>query len=223
MANLFDVYNDGSLIDHTEGEKLETGETPITITGLTPDTTYDKVQVAFHGSYSRSDIPSFKTEFGRNLLLGTSNWSGDSTRWTKRGTVTDSSGTYMGLTIASTSKAWTSPIYMIQNAGILQIGKIYTFSTYIRNTSDTDTKVASYYDSTIITANSGPIPLSAHTDWIRVSVTFKVIKDPTTSTAGLRWEGQQELTGGNFEFAGYKLEEGSIATPWVPAPDDSTT
>ena len=39
MANLFDVYNDGLLIDHTEGEKLETGETPITITGLTADTT----------------------------------------------------------------------------------------------------------------------------------------------------------------------------------------
>lgn len=43
MANLFDVYNDSTLIEHTEGEKLETGETPIIITGLTPDITYDKV------------------------------------------------------------------------------------------------------------------------------------------------------------------------------------
>lgn len=69
MANLFDVYNDGSLIDHTEGEKLETGETPITISGLTADTTYDKVQVAYAGSYNKSDVPSFKTNPGRNLIV----------------------------------------------------------------------------------------------------------------------------------------------------------
>ena len=62
MANLFDVYNDGLSIDYTEGEKLETGETPITISGLTVDTTYDKVQVAFAGSYNKSDVPSFKTD-----------------------------------------------------------------------------------------------------------------------------------------------------------------
>ena len=62
MANLFDVYNDGLLIDHTEGEKLETGETPITISGLTADTTYDEVQVAYYESYNKSDVPSFKTD-----------------------------------------------------------------------------------------------------------------------------------------------------------------
>lgn len=61
MANLFDVYNDGLLIDHTEGEKLETGETLITISGLTADTTYDKVQVAPTGSDNKTDVPSFKT------------------------------------------------------------------------------------------------------------------------------------------------------------------
>lgn len=57
----FNVYNDSALIEHTEGEKLETGETPITISGLADDTTYDKVQVAFAGSYNKSDVPSFKT------------------------------------------------------------------------------------------------------------------------------------------------------------------
>lgn len=62
MANLFDVYNDGLSIDHAEGEKLETGETPITISGLTADTTYDKVQVSFAGSYNKSDVPGFKTD-----------------------------------------------------------------------------------------------------------------------------------------------------------------
>ena len=61
MMDKFNVYNDSTLIEHTEGEKLETGETPITITGLTPDTTYDKVQVASDGLDNKTDVPSFKT------------------------------------------------------------------------------------------------------------------------------------------------------------------
>lgn len=109
---------------------------------------------------------------GRNLLLGTANWSGDSTRWTKRGTVTDSSVTYRGMIVASTSSAWISPIYMMQNAGILQVGKTYTFSTYVRNTSDTDTTLASFYDNGIVRFNGNSVALPAHTDWKRVSTTF---------------------------------------------------
>lgn len=61
MTNLFDVYNDGLSIDHAEGEKLESGETPITISGLTADTTYDKIQVASDGLDNKTDVPSFKT------------------------------------------------------------------------------------------------------------------------------------------------------------------
>ncbi|ANU78866.1 virion structural protein [Weissella phage WCP30] len=158
---------------------------------------------------------------GRNLLLGTANWSGDSTRWEKRGTVTDNPGTYRGMTIAATYGAWRSPIYKLQNAGILQVGKTYTFSTYVRNTSDTDTRVAYYYDNEIATQHAYSVALPAHTDWTRVFVTFKVLKDPTTSANGLRWEGQNELTNGQIQFAGYKLEEGNVPTDWTPAPEDA--
>lgn len=220
MANLFDVYNDGLLIDHTEGEKLETGETPITITGLTADTTYDKVQVAYTGSYNKSDVPSFKTKLGHNLLLGTKAWI-DSTRWDQRNTVT--ANTYKDLVIAATSSAWKSPVYKIQNAGILKVGNTYTFSTYVRNTSDTDTEVAGYYDDTIVTPGAVSKILPAHTDWTRMSRTFKVIKDPTTSTQGIRWESRKDLTNGEIQFAGYKLEGGNKATPWIPAPEDNIT
>lgn len=157
---------------------------------------------------------------GRNLLLGTADWSGDSARWEKRGTVTNNPGTYRGMTVASTSGAWTSPVYKLQNAGILQVGKTYTFSTYVRNTSDTDTKVAYYYDNGITTQHAYSLALPAHTDWARVFVTFKVLKDPTTSTQGLRWEGQNALTNGQIQFAGYKLEEGNVPTDWTPAPED---
>lgn len=156
---------------------------------------------------------------GRNLLLGTSDWSGGSSRWNQRGTVT--STTYRGTLIAATSAAWTSPVYMIQNAGILQVGKTYTFSTYVRNTSDTDTQVTSYYDAGIVKPNAYKITLPAHTDWTRVSTTFSVIKDPTTSTSGLRWEGENSLSNGQIQFAGYKLEESNVPTDWTPAPEDA--
>ncbi|WP_259713021.1 collagen-like protein [Weissella confusa] len=157
---------------------------------------------------------------GRNLLLGTMKWTGDSTRWTKRSTVTDGSGTYRGMIIASTSSAWKSPVYMIGNAGVLQVGKTYTFSTYVRNTSDTDTTVASFYDNGIVTPNGYSVALPAHTDWVRISTTFKVIKDPVTSSYGLRWESGRDLTNGQIQFAGYKLEEGNVPTDWSPAPED---
>ncbi|OQJ70179.1 hypothetical protein BMS79_07100, partial [Leuconostoc pseudomesenteroides] len=55
---------------------------------------------------------------GRNLLLGTSDWT-DNTRWNQRGTVTKD--VYRGMVIASTGGAWSSPVYMMQNAGILQV------------------------------------------------------------------------------------------------------
>jgi len=161
--------------------------------------------------------------YGRNLLLGTGNWVGDSTRWTKRGTVTDNSGTYRGMLVASSAGAWNSPIYRIQNAGILQVGKTYTFSTYVRNTSDIDTKVAPYYENGIVTPIGNTTLLPAHTDWFRVSTTFQCVKDPTTSTSGLRWEGANALTNGQIQFAGYKLEEGNLPTDWTPAPEDNPT
>ncbi len=155
---------------------------------------------------------------GRNLLLGTADWSGGSARWDYRGV--QMNGTYRGNVIAATSKAWDSPVYLMQNAGILQMGKTYTFSTYVRNTSDTDTVIDSYYDGNIIKPFSIVTTLPAHTDWTRVSGTFTVIKDPTTSTAGLRWESQKDVTNGQVQFAGYKLEEGNVATDWTAAPED---
>ena len=157
---------------------------------------------------------------GRNLLLGTRDWT-DNTRWNQRGTVT--TDMYMGMIIASTKLAWDSPAYNIRYANILQVGKTYTFSTYVRNTSDTDTKVASYYDVAIMSQSGYSVALPAHTDWTRVSVTFDVIGDPTTSGYWLRWESQSDVTNGQIQFAGYKLEQGNLPTDWTPAPEDAIT
>ncbi|MED3950379.1 carbohydrate binding domain-containing protein, partial [Priestia aryabhattai] len=156
---------------------------------------------------------------GRNLLLGTGDWSGGSARWNQKGTVTPDA--YRGTIIASTSKAWTSPEYKLQNAGILQVGKTYTFSTYVRNTSDTDTTVAYYYQPSMTQPYAVSTSLPAHTDWTRVSTTFKVIGDPTTTSYALHWDSQKDVTNGYIQFAGYKLEEGNVATDWTPAPEDA--
>lgn len=158
---------------------------------------------------------------GRNLMLGTSDWSGGTGRWTRIGTLTNN--TYRGTTVTAISVPWTGPTYMVQNAGLLEVGKTYTFSTYVRNTSDTNTKIGNYYDYAIITPNGGDyvVSLPAHTDWTRIYTTFKVIKNPTTSTNGLSWNIQNDLVNGQVQFAGYKLEEGNVPTDWTPAPEDA--
>lgn len=156
---------------------------------------------------------------GRNLMLGTRDWSGGTGRWTRIGTLTND--TYRGTTVTAISVPWTGPTYMVQNAGVLEVGKTYTFSTYVRNTSDTDTQIAYYYDTSIITPSGITKTLPAHTDWTRLSGTFTVIKDPTTSIYGLRWESQKSVANGQIQFAGYKLEEGNIPTDWSPAPEDA--
>lgn len=155
---------------------------------------------------------------GRNLMLGTGDWSGGNARWNQRGTVTTNA--YRGTLIAATSSPWKSPAYMIQNTGILQVGKTYTFSTYVRNTSDTDTTITFLYDYDAIKPNGIVMPLPAHTGWTRVSGNFIVIKDTPTATDGLRWEARSGLTNGQVQFAGYKLEEGNVPTDWTPAPED---
>lgn len=153
-------------------------------------------------------------------MLGTNDWIG-STRWDQQGLVTKE--TYKGMAIASTGEAWTSPKYKVSDANILQVGQTYTFSTYVRNTSDTDTQVTPYYEAGLAQPLPTNTTLPAHSDWIRVSVTFKCVKDPTTSIETLRWEGHDTLKNGFIQFAGYKLEEGSQVTDWTPAPEDVVT
>lgn len=156
---------------------------------------------------------------GRNLLLGTANFSGGSSRWTSLGTVT--TDTYRGTLISSSSASWGRPSYTIQNAGVIQVGKTYTFSTYARNTSDTDAMVACDYDANIVTPYGYTVTLPAHADWTRISATFTVKNDPNTSTAGLRWNTHNAVTNGQVQFAGYKLEKGNVPTDWTSAPEDA--
>lgn len=216
VSSTFTVKNDPST--STDGLRWNTHNS--VTNGMVQFAGYklEEGNVATDWTPAPDDVPMGLVVGGRNLLLGTADWSGGSSRWDLKGTVT--TDTYRGTLIAATSNPWKSPMYLVQNAGILQVGKTYTFSTYVRNTSDTDTKVGYYYDAGISTQQAYSVALPAHTDWTRVFVTFKVLKDPTTSTQGLRWEGQNTLTNGQIQFAGYKLEECNVPTDWTPAPED---
>lgn len=55
MAN-FDVYNEG-------GAKVADNKpSPVTVGGLTPNTTYTGWKIAYAGADAKADIPAFKTE-----------------------------------------------------------------------------------------------------------------------------------------------------------------
>lgn len=239
MANLFDVYNDGLLIDHTEGAKLETGETPITISGLTADTTYDKVQVAYAGSYSKSDVPIFKTNFGRNFVLNSSGLNGSSTvRPTLIGassgalntTLTyQSDGILMTNGVTNTTKEW---FYQVASSWTnfsdtpLTPGKQITFSADVMGTVPQAVLRYSFNGGTWQESfKSFDIN---NTSWTRISAT--VTPNQTNTVLLFRIQGgiNNQFTNGwtggeTLKFRYVKIEEGNRPTTWIPAPEDSTT
>lgn len=169
--------------------------------------------------YQKSKV-DYSTIGGRNLLLGTQGWTGSN--WDYRGININPSNTYNSLVIAETGGAWNSPVYKVQNLGILKVGSTYTFSTWIRNTSDTDTLVSPFYVSATAgwKSDGKTYTIKAHTDWQHIYSVVTIIDDPTKTTAGIRWEAYSAVSNGKIQFAGYKLEEGNVLTDWSPAPED---
>ncbi|KAA8455236.1 phage tail protein [Weissella paramesenteroides] len=162
---------------------------------------------------------------GRNLLLNTIDFSGGT--WELR--QTEKGDNYGNLTTRKTNKAWDSPISSLMNLvdrGVIEVGKEYTFSTYIKNMSENDIIVAPYGISSIMHGDIGIWQtVKANSDWQRLSATFKFDQLPTielvTNNAwGIRWEPTTDIVDGNVVFAGYKLEEGNVPTDWTPAPED---
>lgn len=216
MANLFDVYNDGSLIDHTEGEKLESGETPITISGLTADTTYDKVQVAYAGSYNKSDVPTFKTNLGRNLFLNSKSlWvvaNNNSASYTIEDYDSETKMWHITAPVGNTSKA-TGIYFPLSRPSTTSLvsGDKWVMSI--------DVKGSGYLSrfglqNSSLTSPSGDMP----SDWTRISSSGTMTSTSTdvviyfdVSTAPL-----------DIYVKLPKLERGNKATPWTPAPEDAT-
>ena len=216
MANLFDVYNDGLLMDHTEGEKLETGETPITIIGLTADTTYDKVQVAYAGSYNKSDVPSFKTNLGRNLLL-------------------DTARSFTGIgnnSVNGNFNAQGGRYYLADGKKLSDLYNQYGSSGYLTLSFDWvasgDTLSGQFNPQWAGEpwgglANSGNIkPSSTNKSGnYKTTVSLKTNGYSTGIATSIMF--RQDNLQGNVTISNVKLESGNKATPWIPAPEDNVT
>lgn len=141
----------------------------------------------------------------KNLLTGAKDFSGD---WTIYASYHED-GTYKGMKVYKTTAAW-SGIYQPYTC---KAGKTYTFSFYAREENNTDNLNATAY---IQKPGEATNPFSSITsnnfmlqpEWKRYSVTFTMNQD---------WELAPRIES-NAEGVpswrcGYKLEEGSLATP----------
>lgn len=139
-----------------------------------------------------------------NLLEGTKDFSGD---WTNSGEwVTD--GTYKGLTVKTQNVTWT-PIS--KNFTVLTHGT-YTISEYVRNTGSSPVQSYLTLNGSIVeTKDNG-----ANFDWKVVSFTRELSKGDIISLD------MHNGTTGEISVAGYKVEQGSTATPHMPSSSEVT-
>lgn len=112
--------------------------------------------------------------------------------------------TYKYYKIVHCKRAWNS----VQAYKHLSKGKTYTFSCYAK--SDKENARASFYmvktgEPNYTIPDNSPVKLT--TEWKRYTFTFKVMND---FNCHLRLE---QYNDDNLYLAGYKLEEGSLATP----------
>ncbi|NEW68828.1 gp58-like family protein, partial [Facklamia sp. 253] len=147
---------------------------------------------------------------GRNLFLKTKDFGGE---WFNKGDWTIDAETYQGLVVKKRSGLWQG----ISQAVPVKVGEVYTFSTYVK-TDKTDETIR-FYSTHNGTGNPATTDVSTKIlpvsdEWQRVNVTFKVTKSGNISP---RLERTNE---GTIWVAGLKLERGSIATDWTPAPED---
>ena len=142
-----------------------------------------------------------------NLLDGTRDFSGD---WTNLWAWSND-GTYKGLTVKSTQVGWNG----IYKKYIVQQDGLYTWSSFVKSESDT----SNIFRVSIINNKEVPIVGLGHKfDWFRDSVTVSLKKgDEVIFTYG-----NSESNGGKLSVAGYKLELGSTATPWMPSASEVT-
>ncbi|MDA2881576.1 hypothetical protein PEG85_11675 [Lactococcus cremoris] len=143
-----------------------------------------------------------------NLLDGTKDFSGDwmnSSSWV-------TNGTYKNLTVKTQNVPWTpiSKKFTVLTPGI------YTISEYIRNTGTSASSASASYFS-VNGSVVERIENGYNFDWKRVSFTRKL------SAGDVIDLGTHTGTTGEISVAGYKVEQGSTATPYMQSASEVTT
>ena len=153
-----------------------------------------------------------KQVYGRNLLTGTRDWQGD---WKRISLWLVNEETYKGLTVRSYSVAWNG----LGQYYDVTPNTTYDFSFYAKaseasNILNIFTLYSENWSSPVV---SPPVfkNQAIATEWQRYSVTF------TTKSGGTIYPSVcSSKDGATIYVAGYKLEKGTLATPWTPAPED---
>lgn len=162
---------------------------------------------------------------GRNLLQGTSTASGD---------VAGVGGVFVkgafnGYDAVKTNGAWSERYINLQSAlgrTNAKAGDWYTISVYVKADKQIDTGYLAVFRAldNVWSSHLDSIQMQVKpitTQWQQYSWSFQ-INDITLQQQNTRFEYSQD-TGDNWIYwAGWMLEKGTVATPWSPAPEDTS-
>lgn len=148
---------------------------------------------------------------GRNLYLGTKDFSGSS--WVSLDSWNKKEEKYNGFTVMARNDRWGGLSQQINT----KTGEIYTFSCYVKNTSDPATAIVitNSNDVNRATVDNGGLVIKQSPDFQRVSLAFSILSDGIIKPRVESNSGKNEIS-----VCGLKLERGNIATDWTPAPED---
>ena len=156
-----------------------------------------------------TDKPSLWDSSGRNLYLGAKDFSGawvNSSYWAN-------DGTYNGLTVKRRTGMWQG----LSQVTPVILGEEYTFSGYVKNSVIGNVALFGNSTSDVNAGNinNDGIKITHTEEWTKLSVTFKV-----TVGGEIQPRFENSIEGGTLFVCGLKLEKGTTATPWTPAPED---
>ena len=159
---------------------------------------------------------------GRNLLTGTRDWSSNIKGWANNnGVWHDETEEYNNLKVKSTTRGWNG---WHQNV-FVKAGEYYTLSYYAKADKNINVKNSvSWAGSSVYVApyanirGDNDIYTPITTEWKRYTRTVYVVSD-----GSFQWRieyNASTVPSGKWYIAGMKLERGTVATDWTPAPED---
>lgn len=170
----------------------------------------------------QTTIPMFNGG-GVNLLKGTADFRPENL-WQPLNAWVRTNETYNGLTIfkGKTTEDWNGlcQYYPVKS------GETYTFSLNARYESGTGRsafyiRLNSSQEGQYKAADTTPwsLDINLNENWQRYSITFKASSDGYIKPRIERGDKNKNI----LEICGFKLEQGSVATPWSPNPADVAT
>lgn len=165
---------------------------------------------------------------GRNLLRGSQ--TQDTSLGNQRNSVSETNETWLGCTVFKSSEAWADIGFrfdlQVANRGVVKVGDILTYSIWAK-TDDTATRKlwGVWMDAKDNSRHLNGAEIANLTSaWVRyefqMAVTEAMLATNTVGT-NTRFECNTSCTSGKYVYwAAPKLEKGTKATDWTPAPED---